>query len=133
MILLDLPYAPIPWKAPRFSKWGTYDEQAKKKSDIKLLIQSQYSGEILECPVSIEFIFYFTPPKKTAKKKLPLYVSNHIPILNTTDCTNCQKLFEDCLQGIVIKNDRQVQKITSEKKWSTKSHVVAKIQKLFEQ
>ena len=132
MILLDIHYTPIPWKAPRFSRWGTYDVQADKKSDIKKLILSQYQGEILTCPVSIEFIFYFTPPKSLSKKKYQAYVQNLIPILNTTDCTNCQKLFEDTLQGTVIKNDKQVQKISSQKLYSTKAHVVCKIEKLFE-
>jgi len=34
-----------------------------------------------------------------------------------SDTTNCQKFYEDCLKGIVFKDDRQVVIICSEKKY----------------
>lgn len=43
------------------------------------------------------------------------------------DCTNLQKLYEDCLKGIVIKDDRKVAKIFSEKVYGEKEGVFIQI------
>ena len=130
MILLDVHYRPVPWKAPRLGKYTTYDPVYKEKQDIRILLRQTYQGDLIFDPVHIEIKFFFTPPKHISKKKLPSYYKNVLPCLTAPDCTNLQKLFEDCLQGIVIKKDHQVVKITSEKLWDTEDHIYCKITKI---
>lgn len=48
------------------------------------------------------------------------------------DCTNLQKFYEDCLKNIVIKDDRYVVKITSEKLYRDKGCIFMKIYTLDE-
>lgn len=48
------------------------------------------------------------------------------------DCTNLQKLYEDCLKGIVIKDDRQVIVVTSYKCYGEEEGVDITVQDLFE-
>lgn len=43
------------------------------------------------------------------------------------DCTNCQKFSEDCLKGIVITDDRNVAKISSEKLYADKGKILIKV------
>lgn len=132
MIILDIPYSPVSWKAPKFAKGITYDPMHKDKSNIRTLILSQYKDDIIDDPVSVDFKFYFTPPKRTSKKNMPLHYSNRIPCLRRMDCTNMQKLFEDCLQDTVIENDNQVVRISSSKLWDSKEHVLIIIKPLIE-
>lgn len=48
-------------------------------------------------------------------RELPAYSTDRGQVRkHTSDATNMQKAIEDALQGIVMANDRQVQKITSE-------------------
>jgi Holliday junction resolvase RusA-like endonuclease len=94
------------------------------------LILSQYAGDLLYDAVEIELTFYFAPPKSTPKKKLPLFLKNVLHVSTRPDCTNCQKLFEDCLQGTVIANDRQVQKISSQKQWAAQAYITCIIKKI---
>lgn len=131
VILLDINYRPQTWKAPKFSKKGAYDCMYKEKRDVILLIRSQYVGEIIKGPVSAVIKFYFTPPKSSPKKKLPLYYANSIPCLKKMDCTNMQKFIEDCMQGIIIENDSQVTSISSEKLWGTRDHMLITINRVF--
>jgi Holliday junction resolvase RusA-like endonuclease len=48
------------------------------------------------------------------------------------DCTNLQKLYEDCLKGLIITDDRNVAKIFSEKLYGEKDEIIIKVYTLQE-
>jgi Holliday junction resolvase RusA-like endonuclease len=130
-IIFDIPYLPTSWASPRLGQASVFSPSAKAKKDVILLIKSLYDGDIIFDPVKVEFKFYFVPPKAIPKKYLPEYYRNERPCLVKKDCTNLQKFLEDCLQHTVIRNDSRVVKISSEKLWANKSHMLVRIERLF--
>ena len=132
MIILDIPFTPVPWAAPKFSRYRTYDPKEKDKRAARCCLASQYKGEILDEIVMLNFTFFFKPPK-SATKKQRISMINGDSIPTRCDCTNLQKLYEDCLKGIVIKDDRKVEKICSQKKYAEKEHTIIYVYTKYEQ
>ena len=130
-IIFDIPYIPTSWASPRLGKASVFSPTAKAKKDVKLLIKSLYKGEIIYDPVKIDFKFYFVPPRSIPKKHLDEFYRNERPCLVQKDCTNLQKFLEDCLQKTVIFNDSRVVKISSEKLWANKTHMLVRVERLF--
>jgi Holliday junction resolvase len=126
MIELRLDCDPVPWSAPIKGKHGFYDKKSKEKEFAYWQIKSQYKGPVLNEPVSIEFVFLIPIPKSTTKKKIKKILDGEI-LPTSPDTTNMQKLYEDCLQGTVIENDRLSNKITSVRYYSNKPGVLVKV------
>lgn len=81
--------------------------------------------------VVLAFKFIFTVPKSASKKNRSLMLEGKIPPTQS-DCTNLQKLHEDCLKGILIEDDRKVAKIFSEKVYGENAGIDVKIYSLEE-
>jgi Holliday junction resolvase RusA-like endonuclease len=111
---LTIPLDPIPWAAPRLSKNRCYDPREADKRAVRFHLRDQYDDEPYEHYVAILFFFAFKPPASTSLKKRCQMLSGEIRPTKC-DCTNLQKLYEDCLKGIVIKDDRQVCVVSSYK------------------
>ena len=124
MIQLQLDCIPISWSAPIKGKHGFYDKKSQEKEFIRWQLKGQYRDAPLTGPLAIEFIFFIPIPKSTSRAKRQQMLERRI-LPTTPDTTNVQKLFEDCLQGIVIDNDRYVNRITSTRYYSEKPGVVA--------
>lgn len=123
MITLEIPFSPVAWAAPRLSRNRTYDPKEADKRSIRYIIKEQYKGSPLEGYVSLFFTFVFKPPESASKKKqLDMLDGRIIP--TKSDCTNCQKLYEDCLKKIVIKDDRNVEVIGSRKLYGPLGKVI---------
>ena len=123
MILITLDLDPVPWAAPKLGRRGyAYDIREKDKRAAKYLIRQQYSKEPIDAPVILGFIFTFAYPKSASKaKKERMKAGELIP--TRCDCTNLQKLYEDCLKGIVITDDRNVVYVSSFKLYGEKGKV----------
>lgn len=130
MITISIAHPPEPWAAPKLSRNHTYDPKAKVKKLFRQIVAAQYKGPLIEEPVCIRMAFIFAPPKSATKKQRQLMLDGFI-IPTRCDCTNLQKLYEDCLKGIVIKDDRQVAMILSEKCYETEARVHIIVKKLF--
>ncbi len=122
MIHLQIDCDPVSWSAAIKGKNGFYDKKAKEKEFTRWQMKSQYRDSPIQGHVSIEFIFNIPIPKSTSKAMRREMV-NHRILPTTPDTTNMQKLYEDCLQGIVIENDRLSNKITSVRYYSEKAGV----------
>jgi Holliday junction resolvase RusA-like endonuclease len=133
-IFFRIDIEPDSWKAPKYNGKVAYDVMHNYKNAVKLLMKKAYTGDIIYTPVEVEFKFYFEilKKKRTGDKKDYLYLENFMPCVHKKDCTNMQKLFEDCLQRIVLLNDKQVIKISSHKLWAETSYVEIRIRKCFE-
>lgn len=126
MILLELHCKPEPWSAARSGKHGFYDIKSKAKQYARWQIKSQYREEPIPGPVSIDFIFHIPIPKSTSKAKRTQMLRRKI-LPQSPDTTNLQKLYEDCLQGLVIENDRFSNRVCSIRYYSEKPGITIKV------
>ncbi len=126
MILIELPNIPIPWAPSRITNKGAFSPRAKEKNFTRWQIKSIYRNDPIAGYVVLNFLFIFPIPNSASKAEKEAMLSGEI-IPTKSDCTNLQKFSEDCLKGIVITDDRNVAKISSEKIYGEKEKVVIKI------
>jgi Holliday junction resolvase RusA-like endonuclease len=90
-----IPGRAVPWRAPVVTNNGVFSLAKQKvwKLEAQAVFKRFWKGE----PSTVSIHLRIT---------LDLRKFGHIP-----DCTNCGKLIEDALQGILIANDRQVERI----------------------
>lgn len=122
MIHLHVDCTPVSWSAPLKGANGFYDKKSKIKEHVKWQLKGQYREKPLEGHVSVDFVFFVPIPKATSKAMRKQMLDRRV-LPTTPDTTNMQKLYEDCLQGIVIENDRYVSKISSTRYYSEKPGV----------
>lgn len=122
MLKFTIPGEPIPWTVPRLSRGRTYDPKEKEKAAIRFYIWHQYDGDLIEDYVGLFFIFFFSIPKSYTKKQRKWIEEGRL-IPTRGDCTNYQKLYEDCLKKIVISDDRNVEIIGSKKLFADEGKV----------
>lgn len=108
---------PLPQPRPRVTKWGVFDPIREKKLWWKSIIAQQFT-EMLECPVQIEFIFYLKIPKSFSKKKRQQIIDGNIQHISKPDIDNLIIGMLNCMTDVVYKDDNQVYKLISEKKYS---------------
>lgn len=99
---------PLSWKAPFVGSKGSFSPRYEAVQLFKQLIRQQYQGPVIECAVICEMTFYMPIPRHFTKKKHRMIAESILRPAGTPDRTNLAKLYEDCLQGIVIKNDSQI-------------------------
>lgn len=131
MISLDLFGIPVPSARPRFNfrtKHAYEDaEQGKLKEGAKWQLKSQYREEPLGCAVSIDLTFYLPIPKSASKPKQRQMLNGVMHHISKPDIDNLQKFVLDCLNGIVIEDDRRVIEIRARKIYSTKPGTLIRI------
>jgi len=126
MIQLQLDCEPTSWSAPLKGKNGFYDKKSKQKEFARWQILGQYRDQPLSGFVILEFVFFIPIPKSTSKVKRDQMLRRLI-LPTSPDTTNMQKFYEDCLQGIVIENDRYANKICSVRYFSEKPGVLIQV------
>ncbi len=107
-ITITIPGVPIPWKAPYVGSRGAFSPRYNEMKIIKSEIASQYNGPLIDVAVYADFFFYMPIPKNTSKKRRAAMISGLLRPEKIPDRTNICKLYEDCLQGIVIVNDAKI-------------------------
>jgi Holliday junction resolvase RusA-like endonuclease len=68
--------------------------------------------------VELKMIFYVSIPKSSSKKKYEMMVKGEIPIITRPDIDNYMKLLLDALHTVAYDDDKRINKITAEKKYS---------------
>lgn len=129
-IVIILSGAPVPWAASRVvgGKYA-FSPRFREKEHHQWEIASQYKGEVLDCPVRIIMEFHMPIPASSSKKMRTKILETYVPHTKRPDCTNIQKYCEDCLIGLVIKDDGQVTQITSKKFYAEKPQSVISVLK----
>ena len=131
MISLDLFGTPIASARPRFNfktKTAYEDpQQGKLKEGAKWQLKSQYREEPLGCPVYVDLTFYLPIPKSTSKPKQRQMLNGIMQHISKPDIDNLQKFVLDCLNGIVIEDDRRVVEIRARKVYSSKPGTLIRI------
>lgn len=132
MIQLELPNLPIAWSASRITSRGAFNPRAKEKNFTRWQIKSLYRDKPIQGYVVIEFVFIFPIPNSVSRSKRESCLKNNAILPTKCDCTNLQKFYEDCIKGIVITDDRNVAKISSEKIYGKKEKILIKVWTLAE-
>lgn len=122
MLEFTIPLPPTSWQAPKLSRFHCYDPKESEKRAVRYLLKQQYNGDLLKDYVILNFYFQFKIPKSYTKKQIKL-AENKLIFPTRHDCTNMQKLYEDCLKGTVIEDDRYVINISSSKSFGEKDEV----------
>jgi Holliday junction resolvase RusA-like endonuclease len=112
---------------PRFARIGgftrVYDPHKKIKDLFKLQFKSQFHGELIEGPIEMDITFYMPAPKSTSKRKLALMLTNEIKHVKKMDTDNMVKVYQDCLNKIVYKDDSQIWSLNAKKLYSDNPRV----------
>jgi len=125
-----IPGTPIPKHRPRFTKRSkhAYSDQADECRQISYIVRSQIDiGSIILAPVTVSMLFKFKRPRshyRTGKYSNLLKASAPQEHIVTPDATNLCKLYEDIFNGIVWKDDSQVNKLVAEKIYSETAETV---------
>jgi len=99
---------PTPWKAPKLGKYGAYAPHHNAKEAIRLQVKGQWKDEPIDEAVYCDFTFYMPIPKSISTKERIKMVSGYVFHEKRPDRTNLLKLYEDCLNGIVVKDDCKI-------------------------
>lgn len=114
---------------PRFSTAGgfvkTYDpkKSREEKATVRLMAQQAmaeqgWSYPSPDMPISIEIVSY----RGVAKSRQRWYVEaaklGLVVPLNKPDADNCEKLYMDAMNGVVYPDDKQIYRITLEKRYA---------------
>lgn len=127
MIQLEIPIRPTPWASPELGRGGhVYDIREPDKRVCRYLLRALYHEPPIPGYVVVEFVFIFRVPFSTSKKKKAQMLAGEI-IPTRSDCTNLQKLTEDCIKNILITDDRNVAKISSEKIYGNKEKILINV------
>lgn len=116
MIRVHLDIEPVSWSAPRRIKYRMYDPRHAHKTIVRRLLRTQYKGKPLQGYTMVFFLFTFAKPKNGANI-LKKHKNEELVFPTKKDTTNLQKLYEDCLNKLIIDDDRKVVTIVSNKVW----------------
>ena len=112
---------PLPQARPRVhlkgNKTFVYDPQCRNKKVIQYYMKQQLTDDKLlkEENLAIDFIFYMPVPKWLSKKVKSEALKENVYHGLRPDIDNLVKLYLDCLNETVIRDDSQVSRITAQK------------------
>lgn len=127
MIILEIEEDPVPWKSHGGYGRRSFNPRYKEKEWVQWQLKKQYNGPLLECALSVELIFYRTIPKTTSQKNRKLMLEGRIRPITRPDRGNYLKFYEDCLTGIVIKDDSVIVDGPVRKYYADKGKTLIKI------
>lgn len=117
---------PVSWKAHKGFGKKAYNPRHGEKLETQWILKNQWKEDLLDKKIRILFLFYLPIPKSASKKRRKLLLESawhdQVP-----DATNLQKFMEDTLKGTVIKDDKKVVAISSEKRWADVGKTIIKI------
>lgn len=105
MISLEIPGAPLPWRAPYVGTRGTFSPRTALMNDLRCYLKTVYEGPFFTSAIKCNFYFYMPIPKSASKKKRDKMIAGEIRPTGVPDRTNLAKLAEDVLQGVVYEKD----------------------------
>lgn len=130
MIKIELIHEPVSWLAHAGYGKRSFNPRFKEKDFVCYHVSKQYNGEVLEGPVSVTYDFYLPIPSSISKKQKAKILSGEILHVKRKDCTNMVKFYEDCIKGIVFRDDSQVVESIARKHYSEQPRVLINIRRI---
>ena len=127
---------PVGKGRPRFYRrgkfMGTYTPDKTRNYEENFLSQAlKFKPEIpLESDLSVSLIFFFPIPASFSKAKKILANSEMLFVSKKPDIDNLIKSVLDPLNGIFYNDDKQVVKVTAEKRYSMIPRIAVKIEEI---
>ncbi|MDE3022102.1 MAG: RusA family crossover junction endodeoxyribonuclease [Pseudomonadota bacterium] len=124
---ITIPGEPVPLARPRLTRDGRcYSTQTKIKWDtIKTFYETNPAWtalEALQSPLQVDLAFYMSIPKSYSQRKKKAlvedYGSSSSYHCTRPDVDNNIKFYFDILNGIVWEDDKQIFKVTAEKRYA---------------
>ena len=121
-IQFTIPGQPVQWKAPAFSKRGTYSTQGIEKANYEAYIDLQMQGNPIKGPLEVIYRYFLRRPighygsgknSCTMRQSAPIY-----PIVKKLDIDNLDKWVSDRMNKIVYLDDSQIIRKFSERLYS---------------
>lgn len=101
----------VNWKNKTWKTWTRFPQRIEA-DDLSDWMRTQYDGPVIEYGVSISFEFYMPIPKrwrKDLKEQARKGILHHV---SKPDASNLAKYYEDCMRGVILKDDCQAVWIT---------------------
>lgn len=114
---------------PRFARTAngvrTYTpaETASYENLIKMSYINHNRGKHLSGPLEAKITGYFPIPKSTSRKRAEAMLRGSLHHTKKIDCDNLAKTVLDALNGIAYDDDKQVYRLTVEKKYAAEPRV----------
>lgn len=108
---------PTAWAAPFFTGKRGISPRFREKAKAVWEIQQQYDDHLIESPVHLMFTFRMPIPASVSKKMRLLMLTGKKFHEKKPDTSNLVKFAEDCLKGVVIKDDNQVVSLQARKEY----------------
>jgi Holliday junction resolvase RusA-like endonuclease len=128
MVSIIIEDNPVSWRSHAGFGRRSYNPRYQEIKRFKQSISTQYTAEPLSGKIKSHCSFYFAMPNSWSKKKRAIILSGDRYHDTRPDATNCWKLFEDCLKGIVFPDDCKVVRFTAEKFWDEYSRIICHIE-----
>jgi Holliday junction resolvase RusA-like endonuclease len=120
IIILKINGSPVPWKAPRVCRFGTYAPHGEIKKYLRRKIGILYNKSLLKEAVTCDLKFYLPVPKTSERMfKKARDAGREIYHTKKPDRINLGKFAEDILEGSILKNDSQIIGGNVHKEYST--------------
>jgi len=128
-IKIIIPGPPTPRHRPRFSRRGTYSDQARKKTRFQFYAIMQVGRILLLGPLSVKYSFFMPRPKSHSRagKLRPSAPKHHT---KTPYIDDLREFAADCLKGIAYKDDSQIVKSQSLKQYSNEPRTEIEVREL---
>jgi len=105
LAFITIPGPPVTWKSHGGSGRRSFNPRWREKEYFQAKIKEQYSGNLLEEQIAGEFIFFIPIPQSVSKRNRLKMISGETRPKKRGDRSNMLKFTEDCLIGIVVKDD----------------------------
>jgi len=119
-----IPGIPVAWARAVPNGKNMWDSQKNIKLFYGLTIKNQHNGEMYKGPLCLDVTFYFPMPKY---KKKEWDQMRNAPHSIKPDNSNCVKLLEDAITGVLIHDDCIIADTYSRKRWADEGKIVFKL------
>jgi Holliday junction resolvase RusA-like endonuclease len=131
---LCIPGRPIAKARPRFARRGpyvkTYSTQQTEEGRFLFELQQQWRREPLEGALAVK-IFFYMPIPQSVSKKLSFAMSNgEANHTKKPDLSNMIKFVEDCMNGLVWRDDSQIVRLVADKNYGVFAHTEIEIEEI---
>ncbi len=113
-----IPGQPTAWAAPYFARNHGVNPRFREKEKAIYELKKQYTGPLIEQAVSIGIFFFMKIPKSASKKMREKMLKDEVKCTKKPDIDNACKFSLDCIKGLIIKDDNQIVKLLSYKRYS---------------
>lgn len=125
---------PIAQGRPRLGRNCIYDPNRDEKIKMKLVFKAQMNREgytiVSGSPVEVKMDVYVQIPKSVSKVKQSALENVFHTGARPGDCDNIFKFYSDVMNTVVYDDDRQICKLSMEKRYSAHPRVEIEISRL---